>query len=281
MFCDGCKIKITKISIKKRVMKMGIDFHNKGNQTSYTTRHADRSWVELMKELVPVMNISKAADIGCGGGIYSKALADMGVLTVIGVDFSEAMLVGAKENCKDYHNVTFKQGNALDTGLDDDSFQLVLERALIHHIQDLKTCFQEAYRILEDKGVYIIQDRTPEDCLLKGDDSHIRGFFFEQFPKLMEQEINRRYNSELVVAMLKEIGFSEIKEVKLWEIRNVYEQKEQLFQDLRERTGRSILHEINDEELHALVNYLDKSISKESNIVEKDRWTIWKAVKIR
>ncbi|WP_285396235.1 class I SAM-dependent methyltransferase [Lysinibacillus sp. fls2-241-R2A-57] len=260
---------------------MGIDFHNKGNQTSYTTRHADRSWVELMKELVPVMNISKAADIGCGGGIYSKALADMGVPSVIGVDFSEAMLVGAKENCKDYHNVTFKQGNALDTGLDDDSFQLVLERALIHHIQDLKTCFQEAYRILEDKGVYIIQDRTPEDCLLKGDDSHIRGFFFEQFPKLMEQEINRRYNSELVVAMLKEIGFSEIKEVKLWEIRNVYEQKEQLFQDLRERTGRSILHEINDEELHALVNYLDKSISKESNIVEKDRWTIWKAVKIR
>ncbi|MGE7917136.1 class I SAM-dependent methyltransferase [Lysinibacillus xylanilyticus] len=213
------------------------------------------------------------------GEIDSKALADMGVTSVIGVDFSEAMLVGANENCKDYHNITFKQGNALDTGLENDSFQLVLERALIHHIQDLQTCFQEAYRILEDKGVYIIQDRTPEDCLLKGDDNHIRGYFFERFAKLKEREIKRRHSSELVVETLKEIGFSEIKEVKLWETRNVYEQKEQLLKDLLKRTGRSILHELDDEELNELVNYIEKSISIESSIVEKDRWTIWKAVK--
>lgn len=258
---------------------MGIDFHNKDNQTTYTTRQADHSWMEAMKELVPIKNTSKAADIGCGGGIYSKALADMGVASVIGVDFSQAMLVGAKENCKDYHPITFKQGNALATGLDNASFQLVLERALIHHIQDLKACFQEAYRILEDKGVYIIQDRTPEDCLLKGDDYHIRGYFFERFPKLKEQEITRRHSSELVIETLKAIGFSEIKEVKLWETRSVYEQKEQLLKDLRERTGRSILHELDEEELNELVNYIDKSILTEGSIVEKDRWTIWKAVK--
>ncbi|MFE3577349.1 class I SAM-dependent methyltransferase [Lysinibacillus sp. NPDC059133] len=258
---------------------MGIDFHNKDNQTTYTTRNADHSWIETMKELVPIMNISKAADIGCGGGIYSKALADMGVTSVIGVDFSQAMLVGAKENCKDYHHITFKQGNALATGLDADSFQLVLERALIHHIQDVKTCFQEAYRILEDKGVYIIQDRTPEDCLLKGDDCHIRGYFFERFPKLKAQEMKRRHSSALVVETLKEIGFSEIIEVKLSEIRNVYEQKDQLLNDLRERTGRSILHELDDTELNDLVNYIDQAVSTESSIVEKDRWTIWKAVK--
>ncbi|MGE7926553.1 class I SAM-dependent methyltransferase [Lysinibacillus xylanilyticus] len=258
---------------------MGIDFHNMDNQTTYTTRQADHSWMEAMKDLVPIMNISKAADIGCGGGIYSKALADMGVSSVIGVDFSQSMLVGAKENCKDYHNITFKQGNALATGLDNDGFQLVLERALIHHIQDLKPCFQEAYRILEDKRVYIIQDRTPEDCLLKGDDYHIRGYFFERFPKLKEQEIKRRHSSELVVETLKAIGFSEIEEVKLSETRNVYEQKAQLLKDLRERTGRSILHELDDEELNDLVNYIDKSISTEKSIVEKDRWTIWKAVK--
>ncbi|MFB7158824.1 class I SAM-dependent methyltransferase [Lysinibacillus sp. NPDC056232] len=258
---------------------MGIDFHNKDNQTTYTTRHADHSWMEIMKELVPIMNTFKAADIGCGGGIYAKALADMGVTSVIGVDFSQAMLVGAKENCKDYHHLTFKQGNALATGLDDDSFQLVLERALIHHIQDLKACFQEAFRILEDKGIYIIQDRTPEDCLLKGDNGHIRGYFFERFPKLKEKEIKRRHSSELVVETLKEIGFSEITEVKLLETRNVYEQKDQLLNDLRERTGRSILHELDDTELNDLLNYIDQAISTESSIVEKDRWTIWKAVK--
>lgn len=55
---------------------MGIDFHNKGNQTSYTTRHADNSWMETLKELVPITSISKAADIGCGGGIYLHSVED-------------------------------------------------------------------------------------------------------------------------------------------------------------------------------------------------------------
>ncbi|QGG51346.1 class I SAM-dependent methyltransferase [Lysinibacillus pakistanensis] len=258
---------------------MGIDFHNMNNQSTYTTRYADFSWMETIKKLVPLVNISRAADIGCGGGIYSKALVELGVASVIGVDFSKAMLVGARENCKDYHHITFKQGNALDTGLDNSSFQVILERALIHHIQDLKACFQEAYRILEDDGIYIIQDRTPEDCLLKGDASHIRGYFFEYFPKLKEHEITRRHSSEKVMETLKEIGFKEIQEVKLWETRKVYEEKAQLLQDIRDRTGRSILHELEEEELHQLIQHIDDLLDTDSSIVEKDRWTIWKAVK--
>lgn len=59
----------------------------------------------------------------------------------------------------------------------------------------------------------------------------------------------------------------------------MYEQKEQLLKDLQGRTGRSILHELNDEELIELVNEMDRTISTEGAIVEKDRWTIWKAVK--
>lgn len=43
--------------------------------------------------------------------------------------------------------------------------------------------------------------------------------------------------------------------------------------------GRSILHELDDDELSALISYIDKAITNEENIVEKDRWTIWKAVK--
>ncbi|MGE8081122.1 class I SAM-dependent methyltransferase [Peribacillus loiseleuriae] len=258
---------------------MGIDFHNKKNRITYSTRNADNSWIEAIKKLVPVANISKALDIGCGGGIYSKALSDMGATSVTGVDFSEAMIDGATENCKEYKNISFKYGNALGTGLDKNSFNLLLERALIHHIQDLKACFKEAYRVLKDNGYYIIQDRTPEDCILKGDDSHIRGYFFELFPRLIEKETNRRHNSQLVVETLKEVGFREIKEVKLWETRKVYENKEQLLKDLRKRTGRSILHELDDKELNLLINHIDELISTDYNIVEKDRWTIWKAVK--
>ncbi len=78
---------------------------------------------------------------------------------------------------------------------------------------------------------------------------------------------------------MKEVGFKNIEEIKLWETRKVYENKEQLLKDLSERTGRSILHELDDEELGQLLGYLDQSLINNHKIVEKDRWTIWKAVK--
>ncbi len=258
---------------------MSIDFHNKKNRFTYATRAANKSWTETIKTLVPIENINKVLDVGCAGGIYSKALADMGVGSVIGIDFSKANLEGARENCKEYKNISFEHGNAFDTGLDGNSFDLVLERALIHHIKDLQACFKEAYRMLRNNGFYIIQDRTPEDCLLGGNDNHIRGYFFELFPSLVEKETNRRYNSQFVINTLKTVGFKDIEEVKLWEIRRVYENKEQLLKDLGKRTGRSILHELDDKELKLLIDYIDESISVDHNIVEKDRWTIWKVVK--
>nr|WP_017553777.1 class I SAM-dependent methyltransferase [Heyndrickxia coagulans] len=256
---------------------MGIDFHSKQNRLTYTTRVADRSWIDMMKSLLTVEHISNALDIGCGGGIYSKALADMGVQTVIGIDFSEPNLEGAKENCKDYKNISFQLGNAYDTGLESQSFQLVIERALIHHLWDLHACFKEAHRLLKDGGVFIIQDRTPDDCLLEGDNTNIRGYLFELFPKLIDEEIKRRHSSQTVIEALQEAGFKKIEEVKLWETRKVHENKAQLLKDISERTGRSILYELDDKELSLLIDYVQKKVTKENNIVEKDRWTIWKA----
>jgi hypothetical protein len=51
--------------------------------------------------------------------------------------------------------------------------------------------------------------------------------------------------------------------------------------DLLERRGRSILHELSDSELEELVDYIEAKLSElNSNlIVEQDRWTIWTAVK--
>nr|WP_285858773.1 class I SAM-dependent methyltransferase [Paenibacillus sp. MER 99-2] len=77
------------------------------------------------------VNGKPIVDIGCGGGIYTKSLADMGALHVTGVDLSLEMIKGASENCINYDNVVF--------------------------------------------------DRTPEDCLMPGNESHLRGYFFEKY----------------------------------------------------------------------------------------------------
>lgn len=257
---------------------MTIDFHDKRNKKSYTERGASDNWKKTMLQLFPNSLPQKAADIGCGGGIYTRALSELGVSTVTGVDYSKAMLEAAISSSNEYDYIHYHHGDAFHTKLQDDSFDLVLSRALIHHLTDLSASFQEAYRILREHGTIIIQDRTPQDCLIPGSTSHIRGYFFTTFPHLLPIETKRRYESNTVIAALKEVGFTSIKEQKLWETRRTYETKNDLFQDLRNRKGRSILHEISDKELTILVKKLDE-ILPSGQIVEKDRWTIWSAEK--
>ncbi|MFD0692472.1 class I SAM-dependent methyltransferase [Paenibacillus sp. GCM10027628] len=253
---------------------MTIDFHDANNRMTYTTREADASWLACLQQFVDVTG-KKVADIGCGGGIYSKALRQAGASHVTGVDFSAEMLKGASQNCSDVNNVSFVQGNAYGTGLPTGQLDVVLERALIHHLDDLESCFQEASRILKPEGMYIVQDRTPEDCLLPGDASHIRGYFFEKFPALKDSETARRHDEKKVKSALESSGFQVAHEVKLWETRQVYSDLESLSQDLMARTGRSILHQLQDSELQDLVDYILSRVRDHAPIIEKDRWTVW------
>ncbi|WP_026688531.1 class I SAM-dependent methyltransferase [Alteribacter aurantiacus] len=256
---------------------MGINFHDRRNKDSYTTRKADQTWKETMERLVRPATRKHAVDIGCGGGIYTKALADLGVSSVTGVDFSEAMLTGAREKIGADRRLTLQKGSAQDTGLEDGCSDMVLQRALIHHMKDLHPCFLEARRLLREGGVVIVQDRTPEDCFLPGSEEHIRGYLFSLFPRLVDQEVNRRHRSERVVHELEATGFQQVSVHRLWETRHRYPSKERLFEDLRARNGRSILHELSNDEMEELIRHLEMELP-EGEIVEKDRWTIWQAV---
>ncbi|GKS13200.1 methyltransferase [Paenibacillus chitinolyticus] len=258
---------------------MPINFHDEQNRQTYATRNADESWISLIKDTVDVSN-KLIADIGCGGGIYTQAFIKMGASHVVGVDFSEEMLKGAAHNCKNIQNVTFLRGDAYQSNLPANEIDIVLERALIHHLNDLDACFKEAYRIIKEGGLLIVQDRTPKDCLLPGDENHIRGYFFERFPQLIDKEISRRYDSGQVQQALESNGFRLAKTVSLWETRRVYYGLEELNKDLLLRTGRSILHELTDVELQELISFIEGKLSdSQPPIIEKDSWTVWFAIK--
>ncbi|MEC0125566.1 class I SAM-dependent methyltransferase [Paenibacillus pabuli] len=258
---------------------MPIDFHDEQNRSTYTTRSANESWISMIQENVDVSG-KYVADIGCGGGIYTQALAHMGAVQVTGVDFSQEMLKGATTNCKSIQHITFSLGNAYDTHLPDHKFDLVLERALIHHLNDLDACFREAHRILKPGGTLIIQDRTPQDCIHPGNEHHLRGFFFEKFPQLIELEVNRRYDANQVQQAMEANGFRLDQTISLWETRRVYEDMESLKEDILLRTGRSLLHELSDEEMQELVEYVERKLEPVHHpIVEKDLWTVWFGVK--
>lgn len=261
---------------------MTMNFHDRQNRSMYTGRSADSSWAQLIAEEVQIAG-RKAADIGCGGGIYSKALVGLGAASVVGVDFSLAMLEGAAVFCAELPEIRFQQGNALATGLEHEAVEVVLERALIHHLtaDELTKCFQEAYRILKPQGTFIVQDRTPEDCLLEGSRDHLRGYLLERFPQLKAKETGRRHGSVQVQQRLKQAGFDEIKSFSLWELRQSYESFASYREDIHQRTGRSILHELTEQELQSLTEYIQKQtgIPDDEPVQEQDRWTVWLAKK--
>lgn len=120
----------------------------------------------------------------------------------------------------------------------------------------------------------IIQDRTLEDISSQGSNEHIRGYFFECFPRLLNLEADRRRPTHVVLSALSEAGFKNTRSITLWETRKIYSSMNGLSEDIRQRKGRSILHELDDNEVESLISFIHERVTVNSEIVEKDRWTI-------
>lgn len=257
---------------------MPIDFHASENKESYATRDADQTWVDAIAARAAPHG-KRVLDIGCGGGIYTRAWANLGAASVTGVDFSAVMLEAAAEHCHGIPNVAFHRGNATATGLPDGSADIVFERAVIHHVPDMPACFPEAYRLLAPGGLYIIQDKTPQDIQRFGTPEYIGGYFFERFPRLLEVERARRPQSETVCQELAGSGFTQIEQRQLLETHRTYRSFAELADALRQRTGRSIAHDLSDAELADLIAYIRERIPQDGPITEKVYWTLWWARK--
>jgi ubiquinone/menaquinone biosynthesis C-methylase UbiE len=254
---------------------MTIDFHSESNRGTYARRDADTGWADTMTALVDPVG-RRVADIGCGGGIYSQAWRALGASDVVGVDFSGQMVADARERSAGQSGLAFQQGDAAATGLAPASRDIVFQRALIHHLKSYEPAFAEARRVLVPGGQLIVQDRTPADVELPGSREHLRGWFFERFPKLLAIETGRRPSTDVVEQAMQVTGFTGVRKRTLWEVRRTYATGEELERDLAARTGRSILHALDDGELQALIAFIRERIG-EPPIVEKDRWTIWSA----
>ncbi|MCR8985187.1 class I SAM-dependent methyltransferase [Brevibacillus laterosporus] len=63
-------------------------FHNPLLKEAYKAREATDSWIDKMLEVIQPKGL-QVLDAGCGGGIYTRAWADLGAKRVTAMDFSE------------------------------------------------------------------------------------------------------------------------------------------------------------------------------------------------
>ncbi|WOH17514.1 methyltransferase domain-containing protein [Paenarthrobacter sp. GOM3] len=257
---------------------MPIDFSSPANRNTYALRVADQTWTQGITALIDPQGL-RVADIGCGGGIYSTSWLELGAESVVGVDFSAQMIEDAVTRADESPDLTFLVADATATGLADHSADLVFQRALVHHLNDPVLAYREAKRILSPAGRLMIQDRTMTDVRRPGSPTHLRGYFFELYPRLLDFEAARRPKEQQVEADLRSAGFSNPERHTLAERRRTYTSIDELSDDLAARTGRSILHELSSPELERLIDYISARVHAEAPIEEIDYWTVWIAAR--
>lgn len=249
---------------------MPIDFGDPANARAYSGRDADESWYDAVLAVVDPAG-ARVVDVGCGGGTYTRAFAGLGAATVTGVDASGPILASAREAHGALPGVSFVQGDATATALGDGVADVVFARALVHHLPDLAAFAAEVRRLLAPGGTALVQDRTVEDALAADPP---RGWLFEVFPRLREVETARRPDDRLVSLLAAE-GLA-VTTRGLVETRRRYADREDYLGEVAGRTGRSVLHELDDAELVHLVEVL-RSRLPAGPVVERDRWTLWVA----
>jgi SAM-dependent methyltransferase len=96
-------------------------------------------------------------DLGCGTGENLVPLVKRGA-EVIGIDISPELVELARERLGSYGlTATLRDGSAYDTGLADESVDVVFSMALLHHL-DLPSARKEIYRILRPGGLFILRE---------------------------------------------------------------------------------------------------------------------------
>jgi Methylase involved in ubiquinone/menaquinone biosynthesis len=104
----------------------------------------------------------KVADLGCGTGAISQAVAPF-VEDVIAVDESSAMLAAARKRLHGIRNVDIRSGRLEALPLIDGEVDVALLFLVLHYIIDPERVIEEAARVLKPGGRLLVLDMMPHD----------------------------------------------------------------------------------------------------------------------
>lgn len=114
----------------------------------YSLKRERRSWQDHFTSILGSEPLD-ILDVGCGPGIVSMQLADLGH-RVTSVDISDRMLEHARRNAADNGlDIEFRQADAMDLPFDDCSFDAVVSDYMLWTVPDPEKVVSEWYRVLK------------------------------------------------------------------------------------------------------------------------------------
>jgi len=93
-------------------------------------------------------------EIGCGIGIDTVSLADLGFREVVGVDLTESAIQVARQRAaiEGRHTLRFEVANGEQLPFPDASFDIVYSFGVIHHTPSIAKAIAEIHRVLRPGG---------------------------------------------------------------------------------------------------------------------------------
>lgn len=176
---------------------------------------------EASKRIIP--NAQNLLDIGCGAGNYSlKMLTKISNLNCTLVDLSRPMLDKAKERVTAKTNSKVKtiQGDIREVDLKENSFDIILAGAVLHHLRDdndWETTFDKLYRLLKPGGCLMISDLITQEINAVNEYTWLRyGDYLEnvdgkEYRKKVLDYIEKEDSPRSItyqLELMKKIGFS-------------------------------------------------------------------------
>jgi arsenite methyltransferase len=116
----------------------------------------------LPTEFAQIKEGDTVVDLGSGAGndvfIARRIVGDKG--TVIGIDFTAAMIERAKENAEklSYKNVQFRLGDIEDMPVTANKADVIISNCVLNLVPNKHKAFSEIYRVLKPEGHFSISD---------------------------------------------------------------------------------------------------------------------------
>jgi len=118
------------------------------------TQAASRKLIENFSRLSGLSSGRKVADLGCGSGVFTGLLQQMGY-KAIGLDISAKQLTIARSK---YPSISFLEGDVEDLPFPSEDLDGVLLSGVVHHLPDPARCAAEVFRVLKAGGFFFAFD---------------------------------------------------------------------------------------------------------------------------
>jgi len=135
-------------------------YNNYNEDERFSSRHGQVEFLTTMRYLDKYLNKgNRILDIGAGTGRYSHAIAEKGY-QIDAIELVQHNIDVFKTKINPLHNISIKQGNALDLNyIDDKIYDITLLLGPMYHLyteKDKKQALSEAIRVTKSNGIIFI-----------------------------------------------------------------------------------------------------------------------------